>query len=160
MADEPTSPETPNPEEPASTVDAPTGAGAESPQEPSAATGESAENPAPSSEETVPKAKTAKEAKTLGPVRVFGEGGVISEQGAGRVQVFDFGASSFLTQRELRQMRQLLEGFVDDLAARLSLFLRIEIDLTLSQVEASTVREALSRMGDSTHLTLLSLIHI
>ena len=101
---------------------------AESPQEPSVATGESAENPAPSSEETIPKAKTAKETKTLGPVRVFGEGGVISEQGAGRVQVFDFGASSFLTQRELRQMRQLLEGFVDDLAARLSLFLRIEID--------------------------------
>ncbi|MGB1673977.1 MAG: hypothetical protein ACPHRA_12210, partial [Limisphaerales bacterium] len=150
MADEPTSPETP-----ASTVDASTGAGAESPQEPSVATGESAENLAPSSEETIPKAKTAKETKTLGPVRVFGEGGVISEQGAGRVQMFDFGASSFLTQRELRQMRQLLEGFVDDLAARLSLFLRIEIDLTLSQVEASTVREALSRMGDSTHLTLL-----
>lgn len=155
MADEPTSPETPNPEEPASTVDAPAEPGSESSQEPSASTGESAENPAPSSEETIPKAKTAKEAKTLGPVRVFGEGGVISEQGAGRVQVFDFGASSFLTQRELRQMRQLLEGFVDDLAARLSLFLRIEIDLTLSQVEASTVREALSRMGDSTHLTLL-----
>ena len=41
-------------------------------------------------------------------------------------------------------MRELLEGFVNDLAARLSLFLRIEIDLTLEQAEASTVREAMA----------------
>ena len=89
MADEPTSPETPNPEEPASTVDASAETGAESPQEPSAATG--AESPAPSPEETIPKAKTAKEARTLGPVRVFGEGGVISEQGAGRFKCLILG---------------------------------------------------------------------
>jgi len=132
--------------------EAPVDQGSEKPQEEFSAPVDPAERAA---EDTILKAKTIKETKTLGPVRVFGEGGVISEQGAGRVQVFDFGASSFLTQRELRQMRQLLEGFVDDLAARLSLFLRIEIDLILSQVEASTVREALSRMGNSTHLTLL-----
>ena len=154
MADESISSEMPNPEETSPMVDseAPVDQGSEKPQEAFSAPVDPAERAA---EDTILKAKTIKETKTLGPVRVFGEGGVISEQGAGRVQVFDFGASSFLTQRELRQMRQLLEGFVDDLAARLSLFLRIEIDLILSQVEASTVREALSRMGNSTHLTLL-----
>jgi len=154
MADESISSEMPNPEETSPMVDseAPVDQGSEKPQEAFSTPVDPAERAA---EDTILKAKTIKETKTLGPVRVFGEGGVISEQGAGRVQVFDFGASSFLTQRELRQMRQLLEGFVDDLAARLSLFLRIEIDLILSQVEASTVREALSRMGNSTHLTLL-----
>jgi flagellar motor switch protein FliM len=154
MADESISSEMPNPEETSPMVDsdAPVDQGSERPQEAFSTPVDPAERAA---EDTILKAKTIKETKTLGPVRVFGEGGVISEQGAGRVQVFDFGASSFLTQRELRQMRQLLEGFVDDLAARLSLFLRIEIDLILSQVEASTVREALSRMSNSTHLTLL-----
>jgi flagellar motor switch protein FliM len=154
MADESISSEMPNPEETSPMVDsdAPVDQGSERPQEAFSTPVDPAERAA---EDTILKAKTIKETKTLGPVRVFGEGGVISEQGAGRVQVFDFGASSFLTQRELRQMRQLLEGFVDDLAARLSLFLRIEIDLILSQVEASTVREALSRMDNSTHLTLL-----
>jgi hypothetical protein len=108
MADESISSEMPNPEETSPMVDseAPVDQGSEKPQEAFSAPVDPAERAA---EDTILKAKTIKETKTLGPVRVFGEGGVISEQGAGRVQVFDFGASSFLTQRELRQMRQLLK---------------------------------------------------
>ena len=67
MADEPTSPETPNPEEPASTVDAPAEPGSESPQEPSAATGESAENPAPSSGRNHPKSQNCQRNQNSGP---------------------------------------------------------------------------------------------
>lgn len=88
-------------------------------------------------------------------VKVFGKGGLITDQQAGRIQSFDFGASSFLTQRELRHLRELLVGFVEDLTARLSLFLRIEIDLGLDQVEACSVKDALGRMNETTHLSLL-----
>jgi flagellar motor switch protein FliM len=98
------------------------------------------------------------EAKATQPgsqIRVFGKGGLVSHQQEDKVQSFDFGASSFLTQRELRRLRELLDGFVDDLTARLSLFLRIEMELGIDQVEACSVKEALSRMNQTTHLSLL-----
>ena len=155
MAEDSKSQETPSPEnedlrESASATERST-----DPQDSSPERKESTDSTPAAQDEGIRQKQPVRGTHTLEPVRVIKEGGIVGEKGAGQVQPFDFGASSFLTQRELRQMRELLEGFVNDLAARLSLFLRIEIDLTLGQVAASTVREAMDQMNSSTHLTLL-----
>ena len=155
MAEDSKSQETPSPEnvdvrESASATERST-----DPEGSSPAQKESTDSTQAAQNEGIRQKQPVRGTQTLEPVRVIREGGIVGEKGAGQVQPFDFGASSFLTQRELRQMRELLEGFVNDLAARLSLFLRIEIDLTLGQVAASTVRGAMDHMNSSTHLTLL-----
>ena len=155
MAEDSKSQETPNPENEDLRESASAAERSTDPEDSSPARKESTDSTPAAQDEGIRQKQPVRGTQTLEPVRVIREGGIVGEKGAGQVQPFDFGASSFLTQRELRQMRELLEGFINDLAARLSLFLRIEIDLTLGQVAASTVREAMDHMNSSTHLTLL-----
>ena len=55
----------------------------------------------------------------------------------------------------MRRLRQIHEGFVRNLTARLSMYLRIEIDMDLESLESTTMRQGLNEMAESTHLSLI-----
>jgi flagellar motor switch protein FliM len=88
-------------------------------------------------------------------IQVFGRGGHVNFHGSDTVRAFDFDRTSFLTPQETRRLRQIHENFVRNLTARLSMYLRIEIDMELDALESTTMRQGLNKMDDSTHLSLI-----
>jgi len=117
------------------------------------------ENTPPESEGNINEGQEAvqEDTSTTGTVEVpvLGKQGRVHMYGTDRVKAFDFEGTSFLTPQEMRKLRQIHENFVRHLTARLSLYLRIEIDMELENLTSTSMRQGLKEMNESTHLSLI-----
>lgn len=75
----------------------------------------------------------------------------------GEVKAFDFRRPSFLSPRELRKLRQRHEEFASALSARLSIYLRIEFNLQVSDLQPISYRAFTESLSDRTHLCLFKM---
>lgn len=73
------------------------------------------------------------------------------------VQAFDFGQPVFLSGGELRRLRQRHEQFINALAARLSIYLRMDFGLSLARLETVTYEKFTEALTSPTHLTLFKI---
>jgi flagellar motor switch protein FliM len=75
-------------------------------------------------------------------------------EGNVRIENYDFRNPVFLTEVELRRLRLLHEDFIRYLAARLSLFLRMELGLKMSKLTTLTYAKFTDSLPSPTHLCL------
>ncbi len=68
-----------------------------------------------------------------------------------------FRQSAFLAESELRKLRSRQEGFIRALAARLSLYLRLEFGVQAAGMKAISFQHFIETMLTPTHLTLFKL---
>ncbi len=71
-----------------------------------------------------------------------------------KVDAYDFRNPAFLTEVELRRLRILHEDFIRYLAARLSLFLRMEFGLKMAKLTTLTYAKFTEALPSPTHLCL------
>jgi flagellar motor switch protein FliM len=76
---------------------------------------------------------------------------------APKVRPFDFRRSFFLSANELRKLRLSHEEFAATLAARLSIYLRIEFGVKLAELEVTTFQQFAGPLPPVTHLVLFKL---
>jgi len=76
---------------------------------------------------------------------------------APKVEPYDFRTPVFLTEIELRRLRLLHEDFIRYLAARLSLFLRMEVGLKMSKLTTLTYFKFTDSIPNPTHLCLFKI---
>lgn len=83
-------------------------------------------------------------------------GGVLPEGAAAerRVQPYDFRNPAFLCEKELRRLRLLHDDYIRYLSARLSLYLRTEFGLKMSQFTTMTYAKFTDTLPNPTHLSL------
>jgi flagellar motor switch protein FliM len=70
------------------------------------------------------------------------------------IQPYDFRCPVLLSANELRKLRVHHEGFIQSLAARLSMYLRLEYGLQMSQLQTLTYQKFLGGLPNPCHLTL------
>lgn len=70
------------------------------------------------------------------------------------VMRYDFRNPSFLSEAELRRLRQIHEEFARYLGARLSLYLRMEFGLKLARLATSTYAQFTDALPNPTHISL------
>ena len=70
---------------------------------------------------------------------------------------YDFRQPSFLSASELRKLRVRHEEFIRSLAARLSIYLRLEFGLQMSKLETLNFQKFIDGLSSPTHLTLFKL---
>lgn len=70
------------------------------------------------------------------------------------VQAYDFRHPVFLSPVELRRLRMRHEDFIRALAARLSIYMRLEFTLQMSKLETVTYRKFTETLPNPTHLSL------
>ncbi len=70
------------------------------------------------------------------------------------IETYDFRNPVFLTENELRQVRIRHETFIHYLAARLSLFLRMDFGLKMSQLYTVPYKRFTESIPNPTHITL------
>ncbi len=73
------------------------------------------------------------------------------------VKAFDFRRPAFLSPRELRKLRQRHEEFASALSARLSIYLRLEFSLQISDLQPLSYAAFTDSLPDRTHLCLFKL---
>jgi flagellar motor switch protein FliM len=71
-----------------------------------------------------------------------------------RVEHYDFRNPVFLTEFELRRLRLLHEDFIRYLAARLSLFLRMECAIKMARLQTQTYTKFTESLPNPTHICL------
>jgi flagellar motor switch protein FliM len=87
-------------------------------------------------------------------VSVLTARGVRATHKAGDIRGHDFRQSGFLAPSELRRIRQRHEQFIRALAARLAMFLRLELTLQLSKVQIVGYQKFIESLPGPTHITL------
>ncbi|MFO1497084.1 MAG: FliM/FliN family flagellar motor switch protein [Verrucomicrobiota bacterium] len=70
------------------------------------------------------------------------------------IQPYDFRCPVFLSANELRKLRLQHEAFIQALAARLSIYLRVEFGLQMSQLQTMTYQKFIDGLPNPCHLTL------
>lgn len=70
------------------------------------------------------------------------------------VQPYDFRQPVFLSAGELRKLRLRQEDFARSLAARLSIYLRLEFGLQMSKLQTVNYQKFIDSLQNPTHLTL------
>lgn len=70
------------------------------------------------------------------------------------IQPYDFRCPVFLSANELRKLRVQHETFIHSLAARLSIYLRLEFGLQMSQLQTLTYQKFVDSLSNPCHLTL------
>jgi flagellar motor switch protein FliM len=73
---------------------------------------------------------------------------------APKVEPYDFRNPAFLSESELRRLRLLHEDFIRYLAARLSLYLRMELSLKMAKLTTVTYSKFCESLPNPTHLSL------
>jgi flagellar motor switch protein FliM len=73
---------------------------------------------------------------------------------ASAVRSHSFRHSGFLAASELRRLRQRHEQFVRSLAARLAIFLRLELSLSLARVQIESYQKFIESLSNPTYITL------
>src|SRR5207249_10683751 len=71
-----------------------------------------------------------------------------------QAQRFDFRQPSFLSASDLHKLRLRHEEFIRSLAARLSIYLRLEFGLQMSKLETLSFQKFIESLSNPTHLTL------
>jgi flagellar motor switch protein FliM len=87
-----------------------------------------------------------------GPAVVGGE--TDAQKGAEPIQPYDFRHPVFLSPTELRRLRLRYEDFIRALAARLSIYLRLEFSLQISKLHTVSYRKFCEGLPNPTHLSL------
>jgi flagellar motor switch protein FliM len=72
-------------------------------------------------------------------------------------QPYDFAQHLLLSTHEVRKLRSNCEEFLGGLAMRLSIYFRMEFELTLVSLTTPTYRQFVSSLVHPTHLTLLKI---
>ena len=85
---------------------------------------------------------------------VFTARGTRERRKAREIRGHDFRQSGFLAASELRRIRQRHEQFIRSLAARLAIFLRLEVSLQLSKVQIVGYQKFTESLPNPTHITL------
>jgi flagellar motor switch protein FliM len=80
--------------------------------------------------------------------------GLRESRPASAVRAHDFRQSGFLAASELRRIRQRHEQFTRSLAARLAIFLRLELSVTLSKVHIETYQKFIETIPNPSFTTL------
>jgi flagellar motor switch protein FliM len=70
------------------------------------------------------------------------------------IQPYDFRLPVFLSQTELRKARTHHEEFIRSLAARLSMYLRLEFGLQMSKLQTLPYQKFVESLGNPAHLVL------
>lgn len=70
------------------------------------------------------------------------------------VQPFDFRQPAYLSASEMRKLRLRHEEFIRSLAARLSIYLRLEFSLQISKLQTLHYQKFVEALPNATHLTL------
>ena len=73
---------------------------------------------------------------------------------APKIEAYDFRNPAFLSEGELRRLRLLHEDFIRYLAARLSLYLRMEFGLKMAKLATVTYAKFCESLPNPTHLSL------
>lgn len=74
-----------------------------------------------------------------------------------RVETYDFRNPVFLTETELRQMRMRNESFINYLNARLSMFLRMDVNLKMGGLETMTYAKFTETIPTPIHINLFKI---
>lgn len=85
---------------------------------------------------------------------VLGSGGRKDRIKHETIQPYDFRQPAFLAAGELRRLRLKHEEFIRSLAARLSIYLRLEFSLQMSKLQTITYQKFTETIANPTHLTL------
>jgi flagellar motor switch protein FliM len=93
-------------------------------------------------------------ASAAGDVSVFTVKGGWERHPAADVRGHDFRQSGFLAASELRRIRQRHEQFIRSLAARLAIFLRLELSLQPAKVQITSYQKFTESLPNPTHITL------
>ena len=70
------------------------------------------------------------------------------------IQAYDFRQPAFLAAAELRKLRLHHEGFIRSLAARLSIYLRLEVALQMAGLQTIRYRKFVESLPAPTHISL------
>jgi flagellar motor switch protein FliM len=70
------------------------------------------------------------------------------------IQPYDFRQPAFLTPNELRKLRLWHEDFIRSLAERLSMYLRLEVNLKMSKLQTLVYAKFIEALPNPTYLTL------
>ena len=89
-----------------------------------------------------------------GSVLVYEASGVKAKRPAERIQPYDFRRPAFLPAGELRRLRLHHEEFARALAARLSIYLRLEFGLQIGKLATATYQRFTESLPNPTHLVL------
>ena len=81
-------------------------------------------------------------------------GGIKSKYSQDSIQPYDFRQPVFLSAGELRKLRLRQEEFTRSLAARLSIYLRMEFNLQMSRLQTVTYQKFVEGLQNPTYLTL------
>ncbi len=85
------------------------------------------------------------------------EGNKVRTQKGPRIETYDFRNPVFLTEVELRRVRIRHEEFIRYLAARLSIFLRLEYSLKMSRLATLTYSKYTETIPNPAHVVLFKL---
>ena len=87
-------------------------------------------------------------------VSVLTARGVRETRKSGTIRNHDFRQSGFLAPSELRRIRMRHEQFVSSLAARLAIFLRLEVTIQLTKLQIVGYQQFTENLPNPTHITL------
>ncbi|MDB6131159.1 MAG: flagellar motor switch protein FliM [Verrucomicrobiales bacterium] len=90
-------------------------------------------------------------------VTVHKDGNDSVQQSKDSIQPYDFRHPVFLSAGELRKLRLRHEDFIRALAARLSIYLRLEFTLQMSKLQTITYQKFIESLASPTHLTLFKI---
>jgi flagellar motor switch protein FliM len=96
----------------------------------------------------------AQVAEQYSNAEVLKPGGVRVKHSLDSIQPYDFRQPVFLSAVELRKLRLRQEEFARSLAARLSIYLRMEFTLQLSRLQTLNYQKFLESLQTPTHLSL------
>jgi flagellar motor switch protein FliM len=85
---------------------------------------------------------------------VVGGGGTKTKCAPESIQPFDFRQPVFLSAGELRKLRLRQEDFARSLAARLSIYLRLDFALQMSRLQTVTYHKFIESLSNPTYLTV------
>ena len=85
---------------------------------------------------------------------VLKSGGEKQNHALDAVQPYDFRQPAFLAAAELRKLRLRHEEFTRSLAARLSMYLRLEFGLQMAKLQTITYKKFIEGLPNPTHITL------
>lgn len=85
---------------------------------------------------------------------VHKQDGGVEQKRQDQIQPYDFRQPAFLTASELRKLRLRHEEFIRSLAARLSIYLRLEFSLQMSKLQTLTYQKFLETFGSPAHISL------
>ncbi|MSU62193.1 MAG: flagellar motor switch protein FliM [Pedosphaera sp.] len=87
-------------------------------------------------------------------ITVHKEGSGSSQKSKDTIQPYDFRNPVFLSSGELRKLRLRHEEYIRALAARLSIYLRLDFTLQMSKLQTIPYQKFIESLSNPTHLTM------